>query len=128
MQSVAVLHAVCRRWRASLTLVDQVAAQVSVSYASQAFADESVVVPSSVVDCTSVGTTLCATNYGVRNEVTSSLLRTQWSNGEGKRQVLLQVLPISQRYIGIIGLMGTSPVAVLHFPPKGKGKYPCILA
>ncbi|KAL3151983.1 Palmitoyl-protein thioesterase 1, variant 2 [Trebouxia sp. C0010 RCD-2024] len=39
MQSVAVLSAVCRRWRASLTLVEH----VSVSYASQAVVDESLV-------------------------------------------------------------------------------------
>lgn len=88
MQSVAVLSAVCRRWRASLTLVEH----VSVSYASQAVVDESLVKRDSqgnAVDCTSFGTKLPATNYAFRNEQTFNLLKAHWSNGERKRQVSL---------------------------------------
>ena len=92
MQSVAVLSAVCRRWRASLTLIDQVAAQVSVSYASQTIVGECLIACNprgNVGDCKSFGTTLPATNCAFRTELTTNLLKTHWSNGERKRQVSL---------------------------------------
>lgn len=88
MHGVAVLTAVCRRWRASLSLID---AQVaSITCASQALISESVIAPDrygTQTNCASVGTTVCAANCTVKSEPISGLLKPHWSVVERRRQV-----------------------------------------
>lgn len=134
MQSVAVLNTVCRRWKASLLLID---AQVaSFSFASQALISDSVAArdaPSSVVDYRSIGTTSYATTHTVRNDLTSSLLTLHWSKGD-RRQVIawhrFHNICFTTIYYSWTASLTANSIAVLYHSSEASSKYPppCLLA
>lgn len=131
MQSVAVLNAVCRRWKASLSLIE---AQVaSISYASQALSSESVTareVCGNQSDGRSNPKPLCAASCTGRSDLTSSLLTPQWLNGERRRQVLNCLSIHNIRPQWLIHFEISSSIAVLYNISQATCKHPtaCLLA
>ena len=127
MHSVAVLNAVCRRWRTSWLLID---AQVaSISCASQALIGQAVIAPDRCdtrPGCEAVGKTLCAASCTVR--LRPSLLTPHWSSVERRQQVSTCQAACSSHHVAIVE--GGTSTAVLDHSSEATGKYPtaCILA